>query len=199
VCRRDDARRSWSGDQFCVYVCDRFVVPELSADRQIRIAQGQVGARQTDSPTDSRPLRVPVRHRAQWCGSLALERDVQGGALEIGNRFSTRFRAGPNRNHGNSVLRRFTESSVDHARQAYAANSKNSGVRRTRWADLLASNLHCGRPGGYDYWYGITGACRIGLRTGLLRGFVWRLRTRPKNGTCAQAAHHDLPRWRLLV
>ena len=31
-----------SGDQFCVYVCDRFVVPTLTVDQQAQIANGQL-------------------------------------------------------------------------------------------------------------------------------------------------------------
>jgi hypothetical protein len=29
-----------SGDQFCVYVCDRFVVPQLSDEQQVQIGDG---------------------------------------------------------------------------------------------------------------------------------------------------------------
>jgi len=31
-----------SGDQFCVYVCDRFVVPALSVAQQAQIAEGRL-------------------------------------------------------------------------------------------------------------------------------------------------------------
>jgi hypothetical protein len=55
-----------SGDQFCVYVCDRFVVPALSVDQQAQIA---------DAPS------------SDGVAALALEREIQRGALGAGKPF----------------------------------------------------------------------------------------------------------------
>jgi hypothetical protein len=40
--RNSHASGRRSGDQFCVYVCDRFVVPTLTVDQQAQIANGQL-------------------------------------------------------------------------------------------------------------------------------------------------------------
>jgi len=42
-----------SGDQFCVYVCDRFVVPALSVAQQAQIAEGRLALDKLTSRTDS--------------------------------------------------------------------------------------------------------------------------------------------------
>ena len=41
-----------SGDQFCVYVCDRFIVPHLSGEQQGEVADGQLSL---DAHTTAHP------------------------------------------------------------------------------------------------------------------------------------------------
>jgi hypothetical protein len=70
-----------SGDQFCVYVCDRFVVPELTSSQQQQLAGGTLSL-------DSL-VRAFVRDRlayrfvvtADGTEAATLERDVRRGAL----------------------------------------------------------------------------------------------------------------------
>jgi hypothetical protein len=47
-----------SGDQFCVYVCDRFVVPALTPPQQRQLAAG--GCRWTTSPEGSSATTSPT-------------------------------------------------------------------------------------------------------------------------------------------
>ena len=76
-----------SGDQFCVYVCDRFVVPHLSSERQLQIGDGVVSL---DALT-----REYIRDRFEYRyvtvdngrEALALEREVQRGAMSGGKPF----------------------------------------------------------------------------------------------------------------
>lgn len=76
-----------SGDQFCVYVCDRFVVPHLSPQQQVQIGEGVLSL---DALT-----REHIRDRFEYRyvtvdngrDALALERDVQRGAMSVGKPF----------------------------------------------------------------------------------------------------------------
>lgn len=76
-----------SGDQFCVYVCDRFVVPHLSPQQQVQIGDGVLSL---DALT-----RKYIRDRFEYRyvtvdngrDALALERDVQRGAMSVGKPF----------------------------------------------------------------------------------------------------------------
>ena len=76
-----------SGDQFCVYVCDRFVVPHLSVQQQAQVAEGELAL---DALT-----RTLIHDRYEYrfittpdgATALALEREVQRGALSAGKRF----------------------------------------------------------------------------------------------------------------
>ena len=76
-----------SGDQFCVYVCDRFVVPQLSAQQQAEIGEGRLSL---DALT-RKHIRDNFEYRYVTVGNgkdaFALERDVQRGALSIGKPF----------------------------------------------------------------------------------------------------------------
>jgi hypothetical protein len=76
-----------SGDQFCVYVCDRFIVPHLSAEQQAQLADGELSL---DALT--RQLiheRYEYRFVTTPSGgeALTLERVVQRGALAAGKPF----------------------------------------------------------------------------------------------------------------
>jgi hypothetical protein len=76
-----------SGDQFCVYVCDRFVVPNLSVDQQAQIAEGRL---LLDKLTRSL-IRDRYAYRftttPDGAAALALEREIQRGALSAGKPF----------------------------------------------------------------------------------------------------------------
>ncbi|MGO9153987.1 hypothetical protein [Mycobacterium sp.] len=76
-----------SGDQFCVYVCDRFVVPRLSLQQQAQIGDGvlSLDALTRKHIHDHFEYRyVPVGNGSD---AFALERDVQRGALSVGKPF----------------------------------------------------------------------------------------------------------------
>ena len=76
-----------SGDQFCVYVCDRFVVPYLSVEQQAKVAEGELAL---DALT-----RTLIHDRYEYryvttpdgAAAFALEREVQRGALNAGKPF----------------------------------------------------------------------------------------------------------------
>jgi hypothetical protein len=76
-----------SGDQFCVYVCDRFVVPHLSVQQQAQIAEGELAL---DALT-----RTLIHDRYEYrfvttpdgAAALVLEREVRHGALRAGKPF----------------------------------------------------------------------------------------------------------------
>jgi hypothetical protein len=76
-----------SGDQFCVYICDRFVVPRLTTEQQTQVGDGALSL---DALTkkyihDNLSYRyVTVSSGSQ---ALALEREMQRGALSVGKPF----------------------------------------------------------------------------------------------------------------
>lgn len=76
-----------SGDQFCVYVCDRFVVPRLLPDEQAEAAAGTLSL---DALT-RRYIHDHFSYRyvetADGSKALALEREIQAGALRAGKPF----------------------------------------------------------------------------------------------------------------
>ena len=84
---RLNSHASGSGDQFCVYVCDRFVVPHLSVQQQAQIAEGELAL---DALT-----RTLIHDRYEYrfittpdgATAFALEREVQRGALSAGKPF----------------------------------------------------------------------------------------------------------------
>lgn len=73
-----------SGDQFCVYICDRFVVPSLTRDQQVQIGDGVLSL---DALTKSY-IHDHLGYRCITVGTGAeaydLERAVQRGALSVG-------------------------------------------------------------------------------------------------------------------
>jgi hypothetical protein len=73
-----------SGDQFCVYVCDRFVVPMLTADQQAQIAAGQLGLDKLTRQLIHDHYTYRFVPTPDGVTALALERDIQKGALEAG-------------------------------------------------------------------------------------------------------------------
>jgi hypothetical protein len=75
------------GDQFCVYVCDRFVVPHLSDQQQSQIGDGvlSLDALTRQYIYDHFEYRyVTVRNGKD---AFALEREVQRGAHNVGKPF----------------------------------------------------------------------------------------------------------------
>jgi hypothetical protein len=76
-----------SGDQFCVYICDRFIVPHLSAEQQAQLADGTLSL---DALT-RRLIHERYEYRfvttASGAEALALEREVQRGGLTAGKPF----------------------------------------------------------------------------------------------------------------
>ena len=76
-----------SGDQFCVYVCDRFVVPHLSPQQQAQIGDGvllldALTRKHIHDHFEYRYVTVDNGNDA-----FALEREVQRGALSVGKPF----------------------------------------------------------------------------------------------------------------
>jgi hypothetical protein len=76
-----------SGDQFCVYVCDRFVVPQLTHHQQEQIGDGvlSLDALTRKHIHDHFEYRYVTVDNGR--DALALEREVQRGALTVGNPF----------------------------------------------------------------------------------------------------------------
>lgn len=64
-----------SGDQFCVYVCGRFVVPRLTSAQQAEVGDGRLSLdalTRTTSTTTSHTdtwLSATVRMRSRWNGT----------------------------------------------------------------------------------------------------------------------------------
>ncbi len=80
--RLDSHRRGGrSGDQFCVYVCDRFIVPAPTPEQQEQIGAGEL------SLDDLTRDRICERYEYRFVATpdektaRALEREVQHGAL----------------------------------------------------------------------------------------------------------------------
>lgn len=76
-----------SGDQFCVYICDRFVVPRLTGEQQTQVGDGALSL---DALTKKHIHdHLSYRYVTVSSGSeaLALEREVQKGALSVGKPF----------------------------------------------------------------------------------------------------------------
>ena len=76
-----------SGDQFCVYICDRFVIPGLSHQQQEQIGDGVLSL---DALTRGY-IHEHLGYRFVTVGSgndaFALEREVQRGGLRAGKPF----------------------------------------------------------------------------------------------------------------
>lgn len=76
-----------SGDQFNIYICDRFIVPVLTPDQQRDIGSGSL---LLDQLTRSY-IREHLAYRFQVCGdgtaALATERAIRGGSLPAGRPF----------------------------------------------------------------------------------------------------------------
>ena len=73
-----------SGDQFNIYICDRFVVPSLTADQQMEIGRGTL---LLDQMTRSF-IRAQLSYRFTVCRDgaedLSVEHDIRAGSLPAG-------------------------------------------------------------------------------------------------------------------
>jgi hypothetical protein len=73
-----------SGDQFNVYICDRFIVPDLTAAQQRQIGAGQLLLDQLTRTFIREQLSYRFAVYADGFEALAVERAVRGGALSAG-------------------------------------------------------------------------------------------------------------------
>jgi hypothetical protein len=76
-----------SGDQFNVYVCDRFVVPARTADQQRQIASGLLLLDQMTRQFIRRYLGYRYTIHPDGAEALAAERAVRAGGLAAGRPF----------------------------------------------------------------------------------------------------------------
>jgi hypothetical protein len=76
-----------SGDQFCVYICYRFVVPSLSDEQQAQIGDGVLSL----DVLTRQYIREHFEYRyvtlPNGKDAFALEREVQRGGLTVGKPF----------------------------------------------------------------------------------------------------------------
>ena len=84
---RSHWRGQRSGDQFCVYICDRFILPDLSLEDLKAVGENRLSL---DERT-RQYIRDRFAYRYAETGdgntALTIESEVQGGALSIGKPF----------------------------------------------------------------------------------------------------------------
>jgi hypothetical protein len=73
-----------SGDQFNVYICDRFIVPDLTRDQQRQIGQGELLLDQMTRSYIREHLNYRFAIYADGAEALAVEHAVRGGDLLAG-------------------------------------------------------------------------------------------------------------------
>lgn len=76
-----------SGDQFCVYVCDRFVVPRLSDQQQAQIGDGVLSLDALTRKHIHDCFEYRYATVDNGTDAFALEREVQRGAMTVGKPF----------------------------------------------------------------------------------------------------------------
>jgi len=76
-----------SGDQFNVYVCDRFIVPGLTPAQQRQIGQGQLFLDELTKSFIREHLGYRFAVYADGAEALAVERSIRGGALSAARPF----------------------------------------------------------------------------------------------------------------
>jgi len=81
------ARGRRSGDQFCVYICDRFVVPRLDVDQQAQIGEGILLLDKLTRQYIHDRLAYRFKVMTDGAMALALEREIQRGKLPPGKPF----------------------------------------------------------------------------------------------------------------
>lgn len=73
-----------SGDQFNLYVCDRFIVPALDGQQLRQIGEGVLSLDQLTKGFIRGQLSYRFLICADWRQALALEREVRAGCLGAG-------------------------------------------------------------------------------------------------------------------
>jgi hypothetical protein len=73
-----------SGDQFNVYVCDRFIIPALTRDQQRDIGQGALLLDQMTKAFIRKHLGYRIKLYPSGGEALAVERDIRAGGLPAG-------------------------------------------------------------------------------------------------------------------
>jgi hypothetical protein len=73
-----------SGDQFCVYVCDRLVQPALDRSEIEAIASAEASLDQTTRAYIQEHLSYRFVELSTFAESLAIERSVRSGVLSVG-------------------------------------------------------------------------------------------------------------------
>jgi hypothetical protein len=81
---RSHATGRRSGDQFNVYICDRFVIPTLTQDQQQEIASGRLLLDQMTKEFISQNLTYRYLVCRDGTEALAIERSVRAGQLPAG-------------------------------------------------------------------------------------------------------------------
>jgi len=76
-----------SGDQFCVYVCDRFVVPCLTDQQQTQIGDGVLSLDALTRKHIHDHFEYRYATVSNGSDAFALEREVQRGAMTVGKPF----------------------------------------------------------------------------------------------------------------
>ena len=73
-----------SGDQFCVYICDRFIVPHLTDNERQALAGGTLSLDAMTKAFIREELTFRFVETNSGAEALQLERAVQAGSLSIG-------------------------------------------------------------------------------------------------------------------
>jgi hypothetical protein len=73
-----------SGDQFNIYICDRFIVPELSAAQQREIGQGRLLLDQMTKNYIREHLSYRIAVYGDGGGALGIERAARADGLPAG-------------------------------------------------------------------------------------------------------------------
>ena len=73
-----------SGDQFCVYVCDRLVLPTLRSHQITEIGKGALSLDGLVKQYIHERLAYRYVQTPDGAAARSLERDIQRGALEVG-------------------------------------------------------------------------------------------------------------------
>jgi hypothetical protein len=76
-----------SGDQFCVYICDRFVIPKLTAAEQEQVGAGALLLDRLTRQYIHDRLSYRFVPTIDGKEALTVEREVQRGALPVGKPF----------------------------------------------------------------------------------------------------------------
>jgi hypothetical protein len=76
-----------SGDQFCIYVCDRLVLPVLTPAQIREVGSGKLSLDDETKTYIKSHLTFRFIEAASGKKASAIEREIQAGALEVGRPF----------------------------------------------------------------------------------------------------------------